>query len=164
MTVADVNALEGTSFVAAFGWVFEDSPWVAEQAWLRRPFGSRAALRDALAAEWRTAPRERQLASLRAHPDLGTRAKMSAASTGEQGTAGLDRLTPEMDETLVRLNARYRARFGYPFVLAVAGATAGQVLNALERRVDAPAESEWTEALDQVVRIAWHRIDTIVDP
>ena len=93
MTLADLNASDRDGFVAAIGWIFEHSPWAAERAWSRRPFGS---LDD---AAWRDggcgvcgAPRE-QLALLRAHPDLGSRARMTDASTSEQAGAGLDSLT-----------------------------------------------------------------------
>ena len=88
-----LDALDNEPFVAAVGWVFEHSPWVAERAWPRRPFASVDALHAAMAGIVARATREEQLALLRAHPDLGARARMSDASTGEQAGAGLDRLT-----------------------------------------------------------------------
>ncbi len=105
------------------GWVFEDSPWVAERAWAQRPFASREELHAAMTAEVECATHDEQLALLRAHPDLGARASMSAASAGEQAGAGLDRLTPEEFETLQQFNAAYREKFGFPFLYAVKGSS-----------------------------------------
>ena len=73
---------------------------------------------------------------MKAHPDLGTRARLSEASTDEQAGAGLDSLTPAEFEQLHRLNAAYRARFGFPFLLAVKGSTKHDVLRALQARME----------------------------
>lgn len=162
MTIDDLNALDRIAFVDAIGGAFEHSPWVAERTWDRRPFASVDELHEVMVDEVAHASRAEQLDLLRAHPDLGTRARMSAASSGEQARAGLDRLSPETFERLLRLNASYRARFGFPFILAVKGATADDVLAAITRRVDAAPGDEWTEALTQVARIARGRLDLIV--
>ncbi len=77
---------------------------------------------------------EEQLALLRAHPDLGTRARVSEASSAEQAGAGLDQLTPAEFERLRRLNEAYRDKFGFPFLFAVKGSTKHDILDALERR------------------------------
>jgi 2-oxo-4-hydroxy-4-carboxy-5-ureidoimidazoline decarboxylase len=148
--------------VGVVGGVFEHSPWVAERAWRRRPFSNVGELHDVMVEEVAHATRAEQLDLLRAHPDLGTRARMSTESSNEQAGAGLDRLSPETFDHLMQLNARYRARFGFPFILAVKGATAADVLSAMARRVDAAPEDEWTEALAQVARIARGRLDLIV--
>ena len=123
MTLTELNARDRAAFVDAIGWVFEGSPWVASRAWSRRPFGTIDGLHDAMAAEIAAAGVEERLALLRAHPDLGSRAKMTKASTGEQAGAGLDVLTPEEVARLDALNAAYRERFGFPFLYAVKGST-----------------------------------------
>src|ERR1043166_9066681 len=89
MNIDEINMLSRTAFVDALGWVFEHSPWVAERAWKHRPFPSLAALHATMTREVEAASREEQLALLRAHPDLGARRKMSAASSNEQAGAGL---------------------------------------------------------------------------
>ncbi|HWB30626.1 MAG TPA: 2-oxo-4-hydroxy-4-carboxy-5-ureidoimidazoline decarboxylase [Vicinamibacterales bacterium] len=162
MTIDEINALDRLAFVDALGGVFEHSPWVAERAWDRRPFASASELHDVMVDEVAHASRAEQLDLLRAHPDLGTRARMSAASSGEQAGAGLDRLPPALYERLLRLNGTYRSRFGFPFILAVRGATTDEVLSAIARRVDASPEDERTEALAQVARIARNRLNDIV--
>jgi len=162
MTLADVNTIARDRFVSSLGWVFEHSPWVAERAWNRRPFASIEQLHDAMMAEVRGAPAEEQLALLRAHPDLGARARMSDASKGEQAGAGLDSLSRADFERLQALNASYRERFGFPFLFAVKGSSTRDILGALEARLPAPAEDELSEALRQVSRIAWFRLQDAV--
>jgi 2-oxo-4-hydroxy-4-carboxy-5-ureidoimidazoline decarboxylase len=144
MTIDQLNSLDRESFVAALGWVFEDSPWVAERAWPARPFAGVEALHAAMVCQLSQAESEEQLALLRAHPDLGTRARISRASTGEQKGAGLDDLTPHEFERLQGLNSAYRAK--------------DDILRALEKRLEASPEEEQEEALRQVHRIARFRL------
>ena len=162
MTIAELNSLDCSRFVEAIGWVFEDSPWVAERAWLARPFVSLEALHTAMKAAVEVARHEEQLALLKAHPDLGTFARISTASAEEQAGAGLDRLTPEEFERLQLMNSAYRSQFGFPFLLAVKGSTKYDVLNALERRRNATPDEEFREALRQVYRIAESRLRDVI--
>lgn len=161
MTIAELNAADRRTFVDAVGWVFEHSPWVAERAWDQRPFGSLDQLHAAMADVVAHAGEAEQLALLRAHPDLGTRARVSDASAGEQRGAGLDRLTPDEFARLQRLNDAYRARFGFPFLLAVKGSTKDDVLAALGARVGRVPAEEFAEALRQVYKIARLRLEEI---
>src|ERR1700733_1010722 len=117
MTIGELNLLDRADFVAAVGWIFEHSPWVAERAWAARPFAGLEALRAAMVEQVQRASEAGQLDLLRAHPDLGARARLSPASTGEQTGAGLDNLTPDEFGQLQRLNSEYRERFGFPFLL-----------------------------------------------
>ena len=149
-------------YVAAVGPVFEHSPWVAERAWAHRPFADLACMHDVMTRQVLEASRDEQLALLRAHPDLGARARMSAASEGEQAGAGLDRLTATQYERLRTANARYRDRFGFPFLFAVKGSTASEILAALESRVDGTWDAEFETALRQVFRIARFRLQDLV--
>jgi len=164
MTLADANTLTRDHFVSSLGWVFEHSPWVAKRAWNRRPFASLEQLHDAMIAEVLGARAEEQLALLRAHPDLGARARMSDASKGEQAGAGLDSLSRADFERLHTLNASYRERFGFPFLFAVKGRSTREILDALEARLRASVEDELSEALRQVSRIAWFRLQDGVSP
>jgi 2-oxo-4-hydroxy-4-carboxy-5-ureidoimidazoline decarboxylase len=162
MTIADLNSLERAEFVSAIGWVFEHSPWVAERAWIMRPFADAQALHRAMVDQVERSLPEEQLALLRAHPDLGTRARVSEASTAEQAGAGLDQLTPAEFERLRRLNDDYRHKFGFPFLFAVTGSTKHDILEALERRARSSREEEYLVALDQVYRIARFRLEDIL--
>jgi OHCU decarboxylase len=163
MIISEVNAMDQESFVAACGAIFEDGEWVASQAWDLRPFTSRQALHQAMKEQVASAARAEQLVLLQAHPDLGARARMSAASAGEQKGAGLDQLTQEEYAELRARNQAYRAKFGFPFLLAVKGADKTAILEALRRRGEADQEAEFAEALEQVYRIAWFRLEAVVE-
>jgi 2-oxo-4-hydroxy-4-carboxy-5-ureidoimidazoline decarboxylase len=162
MTIAELNALDRGQFVRALGWIFEDSPWVAERAWGSRPFADVDALHRQMILAVSRATQDEQLALLRAHPDLGARATMSDASVGEQASAGLDRLSPRDFERLHSLNSAYRNKFAFPFLYAVKGSTSQQILDSLERRLARDVTEEFAEGLRQVGRIARFRLDTVV--
>ena len=162
MTVAELNAKDRSGFVAAVGWAFENSPWVAERVWEKRPFATLDALHNAMTTVVASASPEEKLALLRAHPDLGARARMSDASVREQGGAGLDTLTRDELDRLRALNSAYREKFGFPFLYAVKGSTKDDILNALERRLPATRDTEEAEALGQVYRIARFRLEEVI--
>jgi OHCU decarboxylase len=162
LTLQQINALTREDFVKAFGWVFEDSPWVAEQAWSLRPFASRGELHGAMRQQVEESTPDRQLALLRAHPDLGNRVRMSEASTREQAGAGLNQLTQEEHDSLLALNREYRERFGFPFLFAVKGSGNRDIIKALRRRIGATPADELREALEQVYRIAWFRLEELM--
>ena len=163
MTLADIDSLTPERFVEILGFVFERSPWVAERVASQRPFATLDALHSAMTAEVDRATRQEQLALLRAHPDLGARARMSAASTEEQAGAGLNGLTAEEYAKLHALNTTYRMKFGFPFLFAVKGATKHDILKALEERLGATPAEEFPEALRQVYRIARFRLESLID-
>ena len=162
VTIAELNALDRGPFIEAIGWIFEGSPWVAERAWDARPFADVDTLHQQMTLVVSRAVRDEQLALLRAHPDLGARARMSDASVGEQARAGLDRLSPRDFERLHALNSAYREKFAFPFLYAVKGSTPQQMLGALEQRLPRAVDDEFAEALRQVGRIARFRLDTVV--
>jgi OHCU decarboxylase len=162
MTIDDLNSLDEEQFVAAIGWIFEDSPWVAERAFEARPFADIDSLHAAMTQQVERATLAERRALLEAHPDLGARARLSEASTEEQSSAGLDSLTPGEFDQLQRWNAAYRSRFGFPFLLAVKGSTKHDVLQALRARMEATPEDEFREALRQVYRIARFRLEGLI--
>jgi 2-oxo-4-hydroxy-4-carboxy-5-ureidoimidazoline decarboxylase len=162
LSIQEINHFTQAQFTEALGWVFEHSPWVAERAWLHRPFTSCANLSHLMNGEVAAASVEQQMALLRAHPDLGTRAKISPSSAGEQAGAGLDRLTGEEYTRLIDLNAAYREKFEFPFLHAVKGSDKFAILEALERRLSSSREDEFQEALRQVYRIARFRLESII--
>jgi len=163
MTLDAVNGLDHDAFVAAFGGIYEHSPWVAERAFPLRPFVSREDLCAKMRRVVEAAPQEEQLALLCEHPDLGTRAKVSASSASEQAGAGLDRLPEEEYGVLTQLNRRYRQKFGFPFICAVKGSDRQAILQALETRCENDAETEFQEALGQVYGIVRFRTGELVE-
>jgi 2-oxo-4-hydroxy-4-carboxy-5-ureidoimidazoline decarboxylase len=162
-SIEELNQLAPEQFVKSVGWVFEHSPWVAERASQRRPFESLAQMHARMCAEVEAGSREEQLALLRAHPDLGTRARISPSSASEQAGAGLDQLTAAEYERLVDLNEAYKEKFGFPFLYAVKGSDKTAILRTLGKRLHAKSEDEFREALKQVFRIAAFRLESVVD-
>lgn len=149
-------------FVKSYGAVYEDSPWVAEAVW-----PSQGNLAAAMRAAVDSAPRERKLALIRAHPELAGRtaiADIAEASRHEQSGAGLDRCTPEEFAEFQRLNDAYNARFGFPFIIAVKGLDRHDILRAFRARLDNDAETEFETALEQIHRIAGFRLADLPQP
>jgi OHCU decarboxylase len=145
--------------------MFEHSPWVAEDAWEHGPFADREALARALEQAMYAAPRDRQLALIRAHPDLAGRAAvegtLTASSQREQAAAGLDRLTPDEYETFTRTNAAYRERFGFPLVVCAREHTKDSILRTAAERLDHTPEQEIDVALGEIAKIARLRLEDL---
>ncbi len=143
--------------------VFEHSPWVPEAAHEQAPFASVDALHAAMVAAVAGAGAERQLALLRAHPELAGGAALTRESAAEQGGIGLDRLEPAEAARFDAANAAYRARFGFPFIIAVRGARDRRaILEAMERRLTASPPDEHAAAMAEVAKIARFRLDALI--
>jgi len=157
-----VNALTREAFVDRYGRLFEHSPWVAEEAYANGPFENDGALFSALRAAMYAAPRERQLALIRAHPDLAGRAavegSLTESSQREQSSAGLDRLTPDEYASFTRLNTAYRERFDFPFVVCVREHTKESILRAAAERLEHTRDEEVRVALEEIAKIARLRL------
>jgi 2-oxo-4-hydroxy-4-carboxy-5-ureidoimidazoline decarboxylase len=164
VTILELNSLPRERFVEQLGGIFEHSPWVAERAWAAKPLAGIDEVHAAMVTQVEAASRDEQLGLLRAHPDLGTRARMSVASAGEQAGAGLNTLTSEEMQRLEMLNGIYQTQFEFPFIYAVRGATKEDILRALESRLDSSREDEFREALKQVYRIARFRLEATLTP
>ena len=162
MKLGGLNAASREAFVAALGPVFEHSPWIAEEAWAARPFASKEELFRTMQAAIAAADAEMKLALIRAHPDLAGKAARAGAltehSTREQQGAGLDRLSDAEYERFHRLNAAYRERFGFPFIVAVRNHTKNSILEAFERRLGNGRASEIDEALGNIGEIGRFRL------
>lgn len=156
------GAGDRAAFLARLGGVAEGSPWVAERAWELGPFAGVDDVAAAFARVAREAPEGDQLALIRAHPDLAGRAALDGdltpESAGEQRSAGLDRLTPDDLARFTRLNAAYRARFGFPFVICVRGRDVAGILRDYEERLPHDAATERARAVEEIVAIMDLRI------
>ena len=162
MTISQVNALSVNDFIDQFGGIFEHSSWVARRACKHRPFASLEDLHKRMTAEVAAASTAEKLALLRAHPDLGARARMSESSSKEQSSAGLTQLTPIEFARLHHYNEAYKDKFGFPFLFAVKGSTKLRIMEALEKRLQSSPEDEFQEALQQVFRIARFRLEDMI--
>ncbi len=165
--LATLNTCPVDAFVAAVGEIFEHSAWVAEGVAGRRPFPTVAALHEAMMAVVRAAPADRQLAFLQAHPELGSKLGrapvLTEASRNEQGSLGLDRLSDDEFERFTRLNALYRERFGFPFIICVGRHTRDSILRQFERRVENGRDTEFANAIAEIGLITRLRLVAAVD-
>ncbi len=164
MELRDLNAMSADSFVETLGGIFEHSPWVARAVVDRRQFADIEGLHAAMVQAVHEAGETAHLALIRAHPDLGTRLRLSESSVSEQASAGLDRLSPDEFARFTDLNDRYRTRFGFPFIIAVRDHTRTQILEAFETRLENDGIAEVATALAQIARIARIRLDQALAP
>jgi OHCU decarboxylase len=167
LSLAAINAMDDSRFTETLGRVFEHAPWVAARATRKRPFESREDLHRAMVAVVAAASGEEQLALVRGHPELAGKAAIAGAMTAEskteQGGAGLDRLTPAQFEKFHALNDSYRAKFGFPFILAVKGRNAAEILTIFAQRLGNERDVELREALAQIARISGFRLADLVE-
>ncbi len=157
------------AFVAAFGGVFEHSPWIAERAFdleLGPAHDCATGLHHALCRMFRSASHDERLGVLTAHPDLAGKlaaaGQLTAESTSEQAGAGLDMLTDAERAMFQSLNAEYVAKHGFPFIIAVRDNTKASIRQAFERRINNDSETEFAEACKQVERIAEWRLKGVL--
>jgi OHCU decarboxylase len=163
-----VSELSRAEFVERFGGVYEHSPQFAERVWDNAPpaaLDDPAQLKALFRRAVETAGKTEHLALIRAHPDLGDRLALSPASSAEQQGAGLDQCSPAEFAAFQSLNGDYKAKFGFPFIIAVRGLERRAILEAFRARLDNKAEAEFQTALEQIHAIAAFRIgDLLADP
>ena len=167
LTLEQINSASAAEFVELLDGTYEHSPWVAEGAVAQRPFTSLAALKQALVSSVRGIGLEAQFKLIRAHPELAGKAMVSqsltAESTNEQGKAGLSECTPEEFAQIQKLNADYKTKFGWPFILAVrgprgTGLSRREIIAIFERRLAGHSDFEFAESLRNIHRIAEIRL------
>ncbi len=161
--------LTRTAFVERFGGVFEHSPWVAEAAFdagLDSTCETASGLHGLMASAMMAGDDARKLALILAHPDLAGRlaraGRLTAESTKEQASAGLDQLTDDERARFTELNDAYKARFGFPFIMAVKGRSKDEIMSAFERRIAHDRDQEFSTALEEISRIALLRLSDLL--
>jgi 2-oxo-4-hydroxy-4-carboxy-5-ureidoimidazoline decarboxylase len=165
-TLDQLNTMPADTFVTVLAGIFEHSPWVPERAAQQRPFKDIDALHRAMSQIVEEAGEDRQLALINAHPELAgkaaVRGELTAESTREQSGAGLNLCTQEEFDRLQSLNAQYREKFGFPFILAVRGYDRHGIIANFEARVNNSRADELRASLDQIYRIARFRLDDLI--
>lgn len=151
-----MSIMQKNEFLSKYGAIYEHSPWVAEAA-----FGAEGIdkIHAAMKAAVNAASRDKKLALLRAHPDLACAQGLTAASTSEQAAAGLNECTPDELAEFQQLNADYKLKFGFPFIVAVRGLHRADILRQFRARIQNDAATEFGAALEQVHKIAWLRLN-----
>ena len=163
------SQLTRTLFCERFGGIYEHSRWVAEAAHeggLGAEHDTAEGLAKAMAAAVASGGKSQKRALIEAHPDLAGRLarakRLTADSTKEQASAGLDLLSAEEHQRFTALNDAYRAKFGFPFIMAVKGRSRQEILAAFERRLNNDAAAETATALAEIDRIALLRLRDIL--
>lgn len=161
-SIADLNQMSQSEFVAALGAVFEDTPAIAQKTWDHRPFADQVDLHEKMVRVVNQLDKAEQRSLIRAHPDLGSKAKMAAASVQEQAGIGLDRLTASEYDRFHQLNQAYKDQFDFPFIIAVKNHTKASILQAFEHRLNNDADAERQQALLEILDIARFRLNSLI--
>jgi 2-oxo-4-hydroxy-4-carboxy-5-ureidoimidazoline decarboxylase len=164
--MAAINAMDHDAFVQKFGGIFEKSPWVADKAWEKKPFASLDAMHSAMVDVVKYAPLPNQLALLQAHPDLaGKEAQagaMTTSSVAEQASAGLNALSKAEMTQISDYNTAYKAKFGFPFIIAVRMHTKEGIFFDFARRLHNDTQTEYLNDLQNVYAITRLRLDKLL--
>ena len=157
-----------SQFVEKYGGIYEHSPWVAEEVEaMINGDESIEQIAELMADVVDNASRDRQLALIRAHPDLAGKAQIAGElteeSTTEQSSAGLDQCTPGEYLRFQDMNQAYHLRFGFPFVMAVRGSSRADILAAFEERLGNDRDEEFETALAEIHKIARLRLEAMED-
>ena len=166
ISVARANEMDHDEFVKAFGSVFEYAPWVASNTWSSKPFESVDGLQDALMQSLKGADRGDQIKFLSGHTDMQVTTEAIAAMTPdsqqEHIAAGFDKLTAHQQERIEHLVTAYRTRFGFPFVAALRGRNAAEILALAEQHLgNDSTDMELYFALTEVGKITRMRLDKL---
>ena len=163
------SQMDRDRFVQLYGGIFEHSAWIADAAFdleLGPAHDTAIGLHNALCRVFRSASRDQRLGVLTAHPDLAGKLaaakRLTAESTSEQASAGLDALTDQERETFTRLNTEYVAKHGFPFIIAVRDHDKASIMAAFEQRIGNDTDTEFAQACKQVERIAEFRLMDIL--
>ena len=151
------------AFVKKYAAIYEHSPWIAEAAYDSGDIGTVEKIHAAMKAAVESAGYTEKITLIRAHPDLACApaTKLTQESVSEQKGAGLDRCTPEEYAEFQKLNADYKKKFGFPFIIAVKGLSRQDILVAFRQRIDNGAEKEFHTALEQIHKIARFRLEAM---
>lgn len=166
LTILQLNQFSQAEFTQTIGSVFEHSTWIAELTWARQPFASLEELHHALCQTVKKADEARQLALIRAHPDLvgklALAGQLTSESTREQASAGLAKLSPDEVELFQRQNAAYKDKFGFPFVICARLNKKEAILNGFASRLKNSREAEMKTALEEIYKIAELRLRDLI--
>lgn len=162
LKLAQLNALDLEQFTLQLRPVFEHSPWVAARTAKDRPFADLAALHRALCQTVQAASVDEKLALIRAHPDIVGNATLTNESRAEQKSAGLNDLSAEEVARFREFNQRYRAKFGFPFVICARLNKKEAILQAFPIRLENSPEEEIETALDEICQIARLRLEDLI--
>ncbi|MEL6442416.1 MAG: 2-oxo-4-hydroxy-4-carboxy-5-ureidoimidazoline decarboxylase [Cyanobacteria bacterium J06621_8] len=149
-------------FTLSLGEIWEETPEIAQQAWHKKPFTNLDSLYQSMVDIVNDMSSKKQLALIKAHPDLGAKTKMAEASVQEQAGVGLDRLSESEYQRFQTLNQAYKNKFGFPFIIAVKNHTKESILQEFETRLKNDTQQEKQQALVEISKIARLRLESLV--
>jgi 2-oxo-4-hydroxy-4-carboxy-5-ureidoimidazoline decarboxylase len=165
-TLDHLNSCSQEEFVAALANIFEYSPWIAEMAFVRRPFLGVTDLFEKMCQAVGAASAGQRLALIKAHPDLADKTmrgdQLTAESNAEQNSVGIDRLSDAEYEAFERVNAAYRKKFDMPYIVCVRRHTKDSILANFEKRLPNDAKAEIAASIGEICKIAALRLDQLV--
>lgn len=164
--LTEINRFSLADFIRIIGPVFENSPWIAAATWAQKPFANVERLHEALCATVKNSDEEKQRALIRAHPDLAGKLALAGAltreSTGEQGLAGLAKLSPDEVALFQKNNAAYQEKFGFPFVICARLNKKAAILAGFQLRLQHSHAEESQTALGEIFKIAGLRLRDLI--
>jgi len=163
-TINKINKLSQSEFTKVFANIFENTSWIAEDLYNKKPFRDFQDLSAKIMNIFENSNKENQLKILRAHPDLADKTRIKSLtkdSQKEQMNAGLDNCTKEEFDEFKNLNNEYKKKFGFPFIIAVEGKNKLEILNNFKKRITYDINTEFIESKKQVKKIASLRLNEI---
>jgi 2-oxo-4-hydroxy-4-carboxy--5-ureidoimidazoline (OHCU) decarboxylase len=167
------DELSADAFAELVAPLFERAPCFITRLARGRPYGSWDGLFEQALDIALAMPRDEQVELIDAHPRIGAPpGSVSVHSYVEQGydkeaefaaaEAEAERERERVAAALARLNDAYEARFGFRYVVFVAGRPRSAIVPLMEAAIDADPEAERRRALRDVVAIANDRAQSAV--
>ena len=163
--ISKINKSSEKAFCNVFGNVFENARWISGDLYAQKPFINFEDISSKMLDIFEKTSKESKLKILNSHPDLADKAKIGSLtpeSNKEQSDSGLDKCTKKEFDEFKSLNVEYKKKFGFPFIIAVKGKSKNKILNDFKERITYDINKEFTEAAQQVKKIATLRINEIL--
>ena len=160
-----INKLEKKEFIKIFGNIFEGSKWIASESYKKKPFKSYNMLKTEMINTFKETNKKNKIKILLKHPDLANRIKikkLAKFSKNEQIMSELHKCTKEEYYEFNELNSKYKKKFGFPFILAVAGKKKVQILKIFRKRILSTKKNEFNQAVKEVIKIALFRLENLI--
>ena len=158
----NINLLKKKEFLSIFGNIFEKSDWIADKVFNLKPFKDSNDLVIKMMNIYENINNEEMIKIFNLHPQLAIEKKLTSFSSKEQTGAKLNDCSKEELEEFEKLNADYKKKYGFPFIIAVKGKNKDEILNNFRQRIQNNFEIEFNEAKNQVKKIATSRIEGIL--
>lgn len=154
--------------MSAFGGIFERAPWIAAAVWengVNENDNQIAVMHRRMCEVLLSSAAAQQDELIQNHPELAARANrqknIEDESRREQKNAGLDEINETDAAKLAQLNRDYRAKFGFPFIVAVAALGEDDILAVATVRLTNTKDEERQNALQEICKIARQRLQRL---